>query len=185
MFHRNFIILFFSQIFSFTAAPITIFLSGIISINMIEDKSFATMPAALMIVGTALGSIFASYIMSIKGRKFGFMLATIITSGSALIASYSVFENLFLIYCIANFLIGIGHAFVAQYRFAAAESVNREFVPTSISIILFASMIGALIAPNAATLTKNIIPGIMYSGSYIFLSILTIIPFFLFIFYKN
>ena len=75
-------------------------------------------------------------------------------------------------------MIGIGHAFVAQYRFAAAESVNREFVPTSISIILFASMIGALIAPNGATLTKNIIPGIMYSGSYIFLSILTIIPFF-------
>lgn len=185
MFHRNFLILFFSQILSFTAAPITIFLSGIIGTNMIEDKSFSTLPTALMIVGTALGSIFASYIMSIKGRKFGFMLATIITSGSALFASYAVYENLFLIYCISNFLIGIGHAFVAQYRFAAAESVKRELVPTSISIILFASMIGALIGPNIASLTKNIIPNVIYSGSYVFLSILTITPFFFFMFYKN
>jgi MFS family permease len=46
-------------------------------------------------------------------------------------------------------------------------------------------MIGALIGPNVATLTKDLIPSVIYSGSYIFLSILTIIPFFLFLFYSN
>ena len=185
MFNKNLVILALSQIFSFTAAPITVFLSGIIGSNMIDEKSLATLPAALMIVGTALGSIFAAYLMSIKGRKFGFMLATIITSCSALIASYSVYENLFITYCMSNFFIGVGHAFVSQYRFAAAESVDREFIPTAISIILFASMIGALIGPNVATITKDIIPSMIYSGSYIFLSILTFIPFFLFIFYTD
>lgn len=185
MFNRNLIVLSLAQIFSFTAAPITVFLSGIIGSTMINDKSFATLPAALMVVGTAIGSIFASYIMSIKGRKFGFMFATIITSFSALTASYSIYENIFFIYCFSNLFIGIGHAFVAQYRFAAAESVKKEYAPTAISLILFASMIGALIGPNVATLTKDLIPSVIYSGSYIFLSILTIIPFFLFLFYSN
>ena len=185
MLNRNLIVIILAQIFSFTAAPITVFLSGIIGSTMIEDKSLATLPAALMIIGTAIGSIFASYLMSVKGRKFGFMIATIITSSSALIASYSIYENIFFLYCLSNLFIGVGHSFVHQYRFAAAESVIKEYAPTAISFILFASMIGALIGPNIATFTKDIIPEVIYSGSYIFLSILTIIPFFLFLFYSN
>ena len=85
----------------------------------------------------------------------------------------------------SNYLIGIGHAFVAQYRFAAAESVDKKYAPTAISYILFASMIGALIGPNVANLTKNLLTDVIYTGSYIFLSILTVIPFFLLLFYSN
>ena len=33
----------------------------------------------------------------------------------------------------------------------------RNFIPTAISIILFSSMIGALVGPNVATFTKNFI----------------------------
>ena len=185
MFSKNLIVLSLCQIFSFTAAPITVFLSGIIGSIMISNKALATLPVALMIIGTAIGSIFASYIMSIVGRKLGFMFGTIITSVSALIASYSINENIFFIYCLSNFFIGIGHSFVAQYRFAAAESVKKEFAPTAISLVLFASMIGALIGPNVATFSKNLIPSSIYSGSYLLLSALTIIPFFLFLFYSN
>ena len=185
MFNKNLIILLLAQIFSFTAAPITVFLSGIISASMIKDNSLATLPAALMIIGTAMGSLFASFIMSIKGRKFGFMLGACITAFSALIASYSIFINFFIIYCLSNFFLGIGHSFVHQYRFAAAEVVNKSYAPTAISLILFASMIGALIGPNIATLTKNSIPSVIYTGSYLFLSILTIIPFFLFLFFSD
>ena len=185
MFSKNLIILLLCQIFSFSAAPITVFLSGIIGSTMIDNKSLATLPAALMIIGTASGSVFASYIMSTRGRKFGFMMGTMITSFFALIASYSIYENIFFLYCLSNFFIGVGHSFVHQYRFAAAESVKGEYAPTAISLILFASMIGALIAPNIATLTKDTLSNAIYSGSYIFLSILTMIPFFLFIFYSN
>jgi len=185
VFNRNLIILSISQIFSFTAAPITVFLSGIIGSRMTDFKSLITLPTALMIVGTSLGSIMASYMMSKTGRKFGFMFSTIITSSAALLASYAVSKNLFFYYCLSNLLIGIGFAFTAQYRFAAAESVSKKFIPTAISIILLSSMIGALIGPNVATLTKNFISTSVYSGSYIFLSLLTIVPFFLLFFYVN
>jgi len=185
VFNRNLIVLSISQIFSFTAAPITVFLSSIIASRMTDLKSLVTLPTALMIVGTSLGSIIASYMMSRTGRKFGFMFSTIITSSAALLASYAVSKNLFFYYCLSNLLIGIGFAFTAQYRFAAAESVSKKLIPTAISIILFSSMIGALIGPYVATLTKNFISTSVYSGSYIFLSLLTIIPFFLLFFYVN
>ena len=185
MFNRNLIVLSLAQIFSFTAAPITVFLSGIIASSMTDVKYLVTLPTALMIVGTSLGSIIASYLMSKTGRKFGFMFSTIITSLASLLASYAVSKNLFFYYCLSNLLIGIGFAFTAQYRFAAAESVSKKFIPTAISIILFSSMIGALLGPNVATFTKNFISTSVYSGSYIFLSLLTIIPFFLLLFYVN
>ncbi len=185
MFNRNLILLFLSQIFSFTAAPITVFLSGIIGSTMINSKSLVTLPTALMIVGTSLGSLFASFLMSKIGRKLGFMCATIITSLSALLAAFSVTNNYFVFYCFSNLFIGIGFAFTAQYRFAAAESVSNKNIPTAISIILFGSMIGALIGPNVATYTKDIVSNSIYTGSYLFLAILTIIPFFLLFFYKN
>ena len=42
----------------------------------------------------------------------------------------------FILFCFANFFIGVGMAFTHQYRFAAAESVEKDKVPRAISIIL-------------------------------------------------
>ena len=113
-------------------------------------------------------------------------LLQFITSFSSLVASYSIYENIFFLYCLSNLFIGIGSAFVAQYRFAAAESVTKEYAANCYIINLICKYdLGALIGPNIATLTKDIISNKIYTGSYIFLSILTIIPFFFFLFYSN
>jgi len=185
MFNRNLIILIFSQIFSFTVAPVTVFISGIIASEMIDIKYIATLPTALTVVGTAIGTVFASYLMSIKGRKFGFIFSSLMSSFGALLASFAVFNDYFIIYCLANFILGLGLAFTAQYRFAAAESVSKQYIPTTISIILLSGLVSAVVGPNIATISKNIITDHLYVGSYLFLSLLTFIPFCLFIFFKN
>ena len=185
MINRNLIILIFSQIFSFTVAPVTVLLSGIIASNMINIKFIATLPTALAVVGTALGSIFASFLMSLKGRKFGFLFSSLMNVFAALLAAYAVFNNYFIIFCFANLILGLGLAFTAQYRFAAAESVSKEYIPVTISLILLSGLVSAILGPNIATLTKNFINNHLYTGSYLFLSLLTFIPFCLFIFFKN
>ena len=185
MFNRNLIILTFSQIFSFTVAPVTVLLSGIIATDMINIKYIATLPTALTVVGSAMGSLFASYLMSIKGRKFGFIFSSLMNTIAALTASYAVYNNLFIIFCFSNLVLGLGLAFTAQYRFAAAESVSKEYIPITISIILLSGLISALVGPNLATMSKNIINNHLYVGSYLVLSFLTFIPFVLFIFFKN
>ena len=185
MFNRNLIILIFSQIFSFTVAPVTVLLSGIIASEMIDIKYIATLPTALTVVGAAIGSIFAAYLMSIKGRKFGFIFSSLMNTLAALLASYAVLNNYFIIFCFANLILGLGLAFTAQYRFAAAENVSKQYIPTTISIILLSGLVSAVVGPNLATVSKNIINDHLYVGSYLFLSLLTFIPFCLFIFFKN
>jgi len=185
MFNRNLIILIFSQIFSFTVAPVTVLLSGIIASGMIDIKYIATLPTALTVVGAAIGSVFAAYLMSIKGRKFGFIFSSLMNTLAALLASYAVLNNYFIIFCFANLILGLGLAFTAQYRFAAAENVSKQYIPTTISIILLSGLVSAVVGPNLATISKNIITNHLYVGSYLFLSLLTFIPFCLFIFFKN
>ena len=184
MLNRNLFILSIGQIFSFTSPVVSVLLSGIIGAGMTNINYLATLPTALMIVGTAVGSLFASKIMKMKGRKFGFSLASIINSFFSLICAYAVLINSFNLFCIANLAIGLSVAFAQQYRFAATESVETSNIPKAISLILLLGIVASLLGANIVSVTKDFYIT-TYVGSYIAMSLLTIIPFFFFLFYQN
>ena len=152
----NLIVLTLSQIFSFTAAPVTVFLSGIIGSQISPLKSLSTLPMSISVVGIAIGAIFASKLMSITGRKIGFIVASIGNTLVSILAAYSIFIQSFSIYCVANFFLGMGMAFTHQYRFAAAESVSKDKVPRAISIILLGGIVSAFIGPSIANFSKDL-----------------------------
>ena len=184
MLNRNLFILSIGQIFSFTSPVVSVLLSGIIGAGMTNINYLATLPTALMIVGTAVGSLFASKIMKMKGRKFGFSLASIINSFFSLICAYAVLINSFNLFCIGNLAIGLSVAFAQQYRFAATESVETSNIPKAISLILLLVIVASLLGANIVSVTKDFYIT-TYVGSYIAMSLLTIIPFFFFLFYQN
>ena len=174
--NKNLWIISASQIFSFTPAPVNVFLSGIIGSILSPIKSLQTVPTSLMIVGIAVFSFFAAQIMSKIGRKAGFLYAAIFSSFSASLAAYAVWDKSFYLFCIACFFIGIGMSFTHQYRFAAAESVKKSFIPNALSIVMLATIFSALLGPNIANFNKDLINGHLYVGSYLSLSVLTFIP---------
>ena len=183
--NKNLWLLILSQIFAFTAAPVTVFLSGIIGSQFSPIKSLATLPMALSIVGVAIFAIFAAKIMSIIGRRAGFILASVGSSLAALMAAYSIIIESFLLFNLGCFLLGAGVAFSHQYRFAAVETVSKDMAPKAISIILLAGIGSAFIGPNLANISKEIIPEHLYAGSYIALAILTLSSTIFLLFYKD
>ena len=78
--NKNLSLLILSQIFAFTAAPVTVFLSGIIGSKFSPINTLATLPMALSVVGIALFAFFAAKLMSVIGRKLGFIYASIAVS---------------------------------------------------------------------------------------------------------
>ena len=183
--NKNLWLLILSQIFAFTAAPVTVFLSGIIGSELTPIKSLATLPMALSIVGIAIFAIFAAKIMNIIGRRLGFILASIGSSLSSLLAAYSIIIESFILFNLGNFLLGAAVAFSHQYRFAAVETVKKEMAPKAISIILLAGIGSAFIGPNLANITKSAIAEHLYAGSYIALAVLTLTSTIFLIFYKD
>ena len=183
--NKNLWLLILSQIFAFTAAPVTVFLSGIIGSQFSPIKSLATLPMALSIVGVAIFAIFAAKVMSIIGRRAGFIFASVGSSLAALMAAYSIIIESFLLFNLGCFLLGAGVAFSHQYRFAAVETVNKDMAPKAISIILLAGIGSAFIGPNLANISKEIISEHLYAGSYIALAILTLSSTIFLLFYKD
>ena len=183
--NKNLFVLTLSQIFSFTAAPVTVFLSGIIGSQISPIKSLSTLPMSISVVGIAIGAVIASKVMSITGRKTGFIIASVGNSIVSLCAAYSIFNQNFSLFCFVNFFLGVGMAFTHQYRFAAAESVDKDKVPKAISIILLGGIVSAVIGPGLANYAKDIVSNHLYVGSYLSLAVLTFLPSIFFLFYKN
>ena len=183
--NKNLSLLTLSQVFGFTAANVTVFLSGIIGSQISPIKTLSTLPPSTYVIGIAISTIFAAKIMSIIGRRLGFVFASIASSISCLIAAYAIMKENFFIFCIACFILGTGMAFIHQYRFAAAESVEKDKAPKAISTLLLAGIVSAFIGISLANYTKNFISDHLYVGSYLMLAALTLTPAFFLSFYKD
>ena len=94
--NKNLSLLILSQVFGFTAANVTVFLSGIIGSQISPIKSLATFPPSIYVVGIALSTIFAARIMSVIGRRLGFIFASIGSSLACLLAAVAVYNNCLL-----------------------------------------------------------------------------------------
>ena len=183
--NRNLFLLISSQVFAFTAATVTVFISGIIGSQLSPIKTLSTLPPSIYVVGTAAATIFAAKIMSIIGRRLGFVFSSVAGSIACLIGAYSIMIESFFIFCIAKFILGATMAFTHQYRFAAAESVEKDKAPKAISSLLLAGIVAAFLGISLSNYTKNFVSDYLYVGSYLTLAILTLIPSFLLFFFRD
>jgi len=76
-------------------------------------------------------------------------------------------------------------AFAHQYRFAAAERVEKEKVPKAISNLMLAGIVSAFLGITLANYTKNLFSDYLFVGSYLLLAVFTFMPAIFFIFYTN
>ncbi len=183
--NKNVNLLAISYVFGFTAATITVFLGAIIGSQITSIKSLSTLPTALAVLGTAIFTILAAKIMNKIGRRLGFIFGALASSSTCFIAVFAIIQQNFILFCISHLILGLGLAFAHQYRFAAAESVEKEKIPKAISILMLAGIVSSFLGITLANYTKNLIPDHLYVGSYLLLAAFTLMPAILFIFYKN
>ena len=82
-----------------TGAPMVVLLAGIVGAEIAPTRDLATLPVALMILGTAATTIPASFTMRRFGRKAGFMLAAGYAAGAGLLAAYAIVNLHFWLFC--------------------------------------------------------------------------------------
>jgi len=183
--NKNLSLLALSQVFGFTANIITVFLSGIVGSQITSIKSLSTLPTSLTVLGTAIFTILAAKIMGKIGRKLGFIFGALVSSATCLLAVLAITQQNFVLFCISHLILGLGVAFAHQYRFAAAESVDKEKVPKAISTLMLAGIVSSFLGITLANYTKNLIPDHLYVGSYLLLAGFTFMPAIFLIFYEN
>src|SRR3989304_6226771 len=69
-------------------------------------------------------------------------------------------------------LLAQNGAFVLQFRFAAAESVEAPFAGRAISLVQLGGIAAGYLGPEIALRTQNWLPAGLYTGSFAALAIL-------------
>lgn len=184
--HRTLIVLLAAQCFGQAAAPVLVLVGGLVGTQIAPSANLATLPMAFMIIGTAATTAPASMLMARLGRKRGFLLASFVSVFAALLAALGVYQSSFRMFCLASFLIGGCIAFLQQYRFAVAESVAAEDIPKSLSILMLAGIVAALLGPEVAR-RFSVVDGLPdYVGSFLGLAVLLLLSFLvLLVFYRD
>ncbi|RWD44294.1 MFS transporter [Mesorhizobium sp.] len=164
---RTALILAASQAIIGSAAPIAISVGGLAGHYLLgSDKSLATAPITGFNVGVALGALPAAAIIRRLGQRDGFMTGTIVTALGGLIATLALFQASFWLFAFGLLVVGIGGAFVQQFRFAAADNAPSEFKARAISFVLAGGIVTAILGPQIVIFTRELFAPVMFAGSF-------------------
>ncbi|TIP88064.1 MAG: MFS transporter [Mesorhizobium sp.] len=164
---RTALILAASQAIIGSAGPIAISMGGLAGHYLLgSDKSLATAPITGFTVGVALGALPAAAIIRRLGQRDGFMTGTIVTALGGLIATLALFQASFWLFAFGLMVIGIGGAFVQQFRFAAADNAPAEFKARAISFVLAGGIVTAILGPQIVIFTRELFAPVMFAGSF-------------------
>ena len=164
--NANVLLLSCSMALGLSGAPVIVLLGGIIGTSLAPDPTWATLPIAMLVSGTALCTVPAALLMQRIGRRWGFTAASLVTSLACLGGIYAIHRESFALFCLVALFIGGNMAFVQQYRFAAAESVETAWTGKAVSVVLLGGIAAAFIGPEMAKRAMVLLPFGLYSGSF-------------------
>lgn len=145
--------------------PLMMLIGGILGATMAPSPRWATMPIALMIVGTACAVLPVTRSMARFGRRLTFALFFGIGFIACLLAGEALAQKSFTLLCVAAAMIGSTNAALQQARFAAMESVPVAKASTAASIIMCSGLIAAYLGPEMAVWGRSL-AAVEYQGSF-------------------
>ena len=178
-FKRNIPILALCQALFMSGTSLMVATTALVGFALADDKVYASLPFTLQLVATMLTSIPAGMLMAKIGRKKTFLMATIVAMFGAATCAFAVVEQNFLLFILGSVCIGIFSGFANFYRFTAADSVDKDHKSRAISYVLAGGILAAIIGPNLANITREMITGAAFAGSYASIIILYVLSFIL------
>ncbi len=140
--------------------------SALVGQALAPSPMLVTLPLAIQFLSMMLTTMPASLIMRRHGRRFGFFLGNLVAIGGAWVSYAAITGQNFWLFCLGAALLGSYSAVGQYYRFAAADVVQPSYRSRAISLVLAGGVVAAFIGPNAASLSRDWVPGAMFAGSY-------------------
>ena len=170
---RNVLILAAGQALFQTASVLIMTVGGLAGLSVAADKSLATLPIATVMVGAMLGTVPASLLMGLIGRRTGFVLGALMGAVGGGLGALGMIRGSLLLLCAGTFLVGIYQAFAQYYRFAAAEAASASFKSQAISLVLAGGVVAAIAGPQLGVLAKDT-AGAEFAGSFLAIVVLSL-----------
>lgn len=140
--------------------------SALIGHALAPDKSLATLPLAMQMLGVMATTIPASLLMRRIGRRAGFSVGAAFTIAGAAIATIAILRGSFWLFVLGTTLNGVYNGFAMYYRFAAVDGASEAWKPKAISYVMAGGVIAAVLGPELAKHTKDLLAPVVFAGSF-------------------
>lgn len=164
---RNALVLSGLQALGGANPAVVVALGGLVGSQLAPSTEMATLPVSLFNIGLALGVLPAAFIMRQKGRRFGYVMGSLLGASGGMLAFYGISIGSFLLFCLGTVLAGLYASYVQSYRFAAADSVEGPLKPKAISWVMIGGLVAAVLATQVILHTSDIIPSLPFAGTFI------------------
>ncbi len=172
--NRNLYLLAVCQGLFLTNNVVFIAINGLIGLSLAPVGWMATLPVMGYVVGGALSTPLVARSQEAWGRKGSFQMGLVVGLFSTLLCAFAVTQGNFWLLVAGTVIAGYYSANGQLYRFAAAELAAPAYREKAISLVLAGGLIGAVIGPNLATRTKNLM-AVPFAGAYLALAIVAIV----------
>jgi len=169
------------QALAMSVGSMMVIVGGVLGAALAPDPAYATVPVAMMIVGTATAVFPVTRLMGRCGRRAVFLGVMVLALAASLVAARAAGIGSFRLFCSAAFGFGAALAGIQQLRFAAMEAVPVELVPRAASTVLLGGLAAAIIGPELVTRGKDL-TGTEFVGTFLLMASICLVCLFLFLF---
>jgi MFS family permease len=164
---RNALVLAVTQALAGGNQSVLVATAGIVGTMLAPDKTLATLPISILVLGTWLGTLPLGLLARHLGRRNALQIGTACGVLTGLICCTAVLQGSFLLFNVGAVFSGFYAAAHQSYRFAAADTASEAFRPRAVSLVLLGGVAGALIGPQLVIATKELWPPYLFAASYL------------------
>ena len=172
---RDVWLLFFCQALSNAAVVGQVAMGALVGYALAEDKTLATLPMALQMIGTMAASIPAGIVFARLGRRAGFMMGSVLTILGCLIFAAGIWQGDFWLYVSGALPCGLGMGIAQHYRFAAAEVATLSYRPRAISLVMAGGIGAAIFGPELVKHSRDLVAPFYFLGTYLIFATLPLV----------
>ena len=172
--NRHLVLLSIAQGLFLTNNVTFIAINGLVGLSLAPVAWMATLPVMGYVVGGALSTGLVAKSQQRWGRKASFQLGLLVALVSAGLGAWAVLSQSFYLLVTATLVAGYYSANGQLYRFAAADLCLPDYREKAVSLVMAGGLIGAIIGPNLAIKTKDIL-GMPFAGAYVALAAIALL----------
>lgn len=143
------------QVLSGVGMGQTLSVGALLATDLSGSPGWSGMAATLATLGAASAAIPLAKLASVRGRSWSLAVGAWVASFGAGIIILAAAIRSFPLLLLGIFLIGVGTAVNLQARFAATDLATAKTRATDLSLVVWATTVGAVGGPNLVTLGEQ------------------------------
>lgn len=159
------------QALAMSSGAMMVLVGGLLGAQLAPSAKLATLPVAMMIIGTAVAVMPLTRLMGKLGRKPVFIGAALVALFASLLAALAATVNHFGLFLFAATLMGAAGASFQQMRFAVMEVAGDKLAAKAVARLMLGGLVAAMLGPQLVTWGKDL-TSTAFAGSFYLMAIL-------------